>query len=107
MACLLLLAIFGTPATVVDPYAARGALVAVFVAVQIRRFQCLALRYATVGTFAFLGALIAVIAHRAIISGVGAITPQAGGAALAASAINAGLMVISFHYLTLRRGFMG
>lgn len=107
MACLLLLAILGTPATVADPYAARGAILAVFLAVHVRRFQCRALMQRTVTASAFAGSSIAVGFGWIYMAGEVSPSFSDGIALIASSAVATLLMVLSFHYLTLRRGFMG
>lgn len=106
MAALLVLAVFGGRGTAFDPFAARGALLAVFCAVQLRRFQYQAVRRPTVTVAAFGGAMAAAAAVRAVTGGIDSFSLDDGAEILAASAISTGLMALSFHYLTLRRGFM-
>lgn len=108
MACLLLLAIFGKSATVADPYAARGALLAVFLAVHVRRLQCRALRRGSVAVAAFAGSFVAAAAGWLFVAGdvVGGPSFFDGAVLIGSSAATTLLMVLSFHYLTLRRGVM-
>lgn len=106
MAGVLGVAIFGSVGHLADPYAARGTIAGVFLAMQYQRFVCRPLMTRHVVGSSLVAAILASVLARAL--WFGPITnPVEEAAEIAVSALAVvALMVASFHCLTLGRGRM-
>ena len=106
MAGLVWIALFGSTGHLADPSAAWGALVGVFLGMQVQRHRMRSLRTAHVIGCSLSGALVAALLGRAFWRFDLADWPDEIGEALLASLFVTALMAASFHCLTLRRGHM-
>lgn len=107
MAGVLGISLLGVTGSLADPYAARGALIGVFVAMQYMRWRCGLLRTKHVAWTAFAGGFVGVFLGRNLVGQLasGGLVTNIGNTAAAIAGVTL-LMAASFHFLTLRRGYM-
>lgn len=107
MAGLLAIAIWGSVGHMADPFVARGVILGAFVAMQVRRWQCRRLDSRTILLSGLAGAILVGLARR-FLSGAmpSAFWLEEVGEILVAAFLASLLMQVSFHFLTLRRGWM-
>lgn len=103
---LLWVSVFGSTGHLVDPNAARGTLLVVFLAMHYQRRRFRSLRTIHVVWSSLAGGMVGACLGRSFWHFPLADWPEELAEAALASVFCAALMIVSFHFLTLRRGHM-